>query len=368
MQTGGILFDGEVAADRPVTIALEHGGVRFSGPGTSEQFWSLTKLRAIEPPQAGRPLRLTAEGHDGARLVIGDENFKSALAQAAPHISGGFNARRMVYQARWFVTGGASLAVVLYLVLQLGPQTLARLLPDTWRDRVGQQIEASLTGGARQCTAAGGVAALSALAARLAEGNPGLLAMSINIYDMKVMNAFAMPGNRIVITGELIAKASSPDEVAGVLAHEMGHVVLRHSEAQLVRATGLEVLISLFAGGGGDTIGSIAGVATILQYSRGAEAEADAFALSTLAAAEVDPLGLKHFFELVLKEEGKSSGGTLGKIGSLIATHPGTEGRIKNIAPLPPGITPRPALSAEQWQALKRICESQTAIPAFRPS
>ena len=356
MRTEGILFDGEVAADRPVTIVLEFGGLHFSGPCTTEQVWSLAKLRAIEPPQAGQPLRLTADGHDGARLVIGDEDFKSALEQAAPHIRGGFNARRVLYQARWFVAGGACLAAVLYLVLQLAPQMLVRVLPDSWRDRVGAQVEVSLTGGAKQCTAANGAAALTALAARLAEGNPGLPAIAVKVYDMKVMNAFAMPGNRIVITGELIAKASSPDEVAGVLAHEMGHVVLRHSEAQLVRATGLEVLISLFTGGGGDTIGSIAGVATILQYSRGAEAEADTFALSTLSAAKVDPLGLKHFFETVLKEEGKSSGGTLGKIGSLIATHPGTEERIKKIEPLPPRITPHPALGEDQWQALKKIC------------
>ena len=47
MLTGGILFDGEVAADRPVTIALEHGGVRFSGPGTSES-------RSWRPPTRSR--------------------------------------------------------------------------------------------------------------------------------------------------------------------------------------------------------------------------------------------------------------------------------------------------------------------------
>jgi predicted Zn-dependent protease len=180
--------------------------------------------------------------------------------------------------------------------------------------------------------------------------------VSIRIYDIPVMNAFALPGERIVIMRELIARAEAPEEVAGVLAHELGHVAGRHAEAQLIRATGLQLLFSAATGGGGDTITTAAGLAAILRYSRAAEREADAYALATLRAAAIDPLGLKRFFERIRKEEGARPTGAFGNIGSIFSTHPGTDDRIKAIGPLPNGIIPRPVLSDAEWQALKKIC------------
>ncbi len=109
----------------------------------------------------------------------------------------------------------------------------------------------------------------------------------------------------------------------------------RHSEAQLVRATGLQFLLALITGGGSDTLSSIAGIAAILTYSREAESEADDLAVKLMTDAAIDPLGLREFFEIMLAEEGKPSTGTWGKIESSLSTHPGTEDRIKKIGPCP---------------------------------
>jgi predicted Zn-dependent protease len=259
--------------------------------------------------------------------------------------------------AGWIGGGLALVAALGYLVLQVAPQQLARVMPDTWRQRIGEQVEISFAEGARRCDVASGAAALVRLTARLAEGAAAMPPVSVRIYDIPVMNAFALPGERIVIMRELIAKAETPEELAGVLAHELGHVAGRHAEAQLIRATGLQLLFSAATGGGGgDTITTAAGLATILQYSRRAEREADVYALATLVSAAIDPLGFKRFFERVMKEEGAATGGALGKIGSLFSTHPGTEERIKAIGPLPEGVSPRPVLSDAEWQALKKIC------------
>jgi predicted Zn-dependent protease len=356
MQADGTFFDGNTAADRAVTVQLDAAGIIFSGPSVAVQNWRFNNLSAIDPPRAGQPFRLTHMSHPGMRLIISDQAFIAALLEKAPQLRGGFNSRRAGKIALWIV-GGLSIALIAaYLVLQLAPQKLALLLPDTWRDRIGAQIEASLTGGAKLCETANSRTALSAMAARLADGNPDLPPIAIRVYNIPVMNAFAMPGGRIVMTGELIRKAETPEEVAGVLAHELGHVVHLHSEAQLVRATGLQLLIAIATGGGGDMISSLAGLATILRYTRQAEAEADAFALTALENAAIDPMGLKRFFELVLKEEGKAWTGAFGKIEGALATHPGTEERIKAIRPLPAGIMPRPVLNAGQWQALKSVC------------
>lgn len=351
-----IYFDGLTAADRQVSISLGATGVRFSGDSVAEQTWSYDGLGMVEQHHTGHPFRLTHEGFPGARLIVSDDQLVGALVSRAPQLRGGFSLKGKGRALAW--TGGiaAGFLIAAYLVVQLAPQRLAFVLPDSWRERVGGQVETSLTEGASRCTAPEGVSALAAMVARLAEGNPELPPLSVQVYNIPVMNAFAMPGERIVITAELIRRANRPEQVAGVLAHEVGHVLKRHSEAQLVRATGLQILLSLMTGGGGDTISTIASVATILSYTREAEAEADDVGLSLLERSAIDPLGLKEFFEILMAEEGKPSTGTWRKIESAVATHPGTEDRIRKIHPLPDDVAARPVMTDEQWQALKKIC------------
>jgi predicted Zn-dependent protease len=357
MQTSATYFDGEIAADRAVTVTMTSDGINLLGTDVAPQSWAFSKLVAIEQPHPGRPFRMTQAVQPGVRLVIRDDAFVAELASRAPHLKGGVNPQRMARIAAWTAGGFAALAILVYLTLQLVPQKIAFLLPDSWGKRMGAEIEASLTAGAPLCNDGVGQAALSALAAKLAEGNPDMPQVSIRAYDIPVMNAFAMPGGRIVVTRELIARADASEELAGVIGHEIGHVNYRHSEAQMVRAAGVQILISIATGGGGsDSISSLAGLAAIMRYSREAEAEADAYAVAMLSAARVDPLGLKHFFEKVMVEEGKSSGGALSKLGTVFSTHPVTTERIDLIKPLPEGVQLKPPISEAQWKDLKAIC------------
>ena len=351
-----VYFDGQTAADRHVSVTLAADGLSFSGEAVSPQLWQYGQLGMVERHQAGHPFRLTHECQPGARLILHDDAMAAELIARAPQLKGAFTLKGKGRVLGWTAGIAASFLLAGYLVLQFAPQNLAFVLPDSWRERVGAQVETSLTEGAARCTAAPGVSALAVMAGRLAEGNPDLPPLAIHVYDIPVMNAFAMPGERIVITAELIRRANRPEQVAGVLAHEVGHVLKRHSEAQLVRATGLQILLSVMTGGGGDTISTIAGVATILSYTREAEAEADDTGLTLLQRSAIDPMGLKEFFDIVLAEEGKPSTGAWGKISSTLSTHPGTEDRIKKIHPLPDGIPARPVLTDEQWQALKAVC------------
>ncbi|MGQ0484257.1 MAG: M48 family metallopeptidase [Hyphomicrobiales bacterium] len=356
MQTSASYFDGEIAAERAVSVTMTGDGINLEGPGFAPQSWDFSSLVAIEPPYPGRPFRLTRTAQPGVRLVIHDDAFAAELASRAPHLKGGVNPRRLARNAAWIAAGFAVLAILGYLTLQLVPQKIAFLLPDSWGERMGAKIETELTAGTRPCTNGDGEAALAALAARLGEGTADMPKVSIRAYDIPVMNAFAMPGGRIVVTGELIARADAPEELAGVIGHEIGHVYHRHSEAQMVRAAGVQILVSIATGGGGDSISSLAGLAAIMRYSRAAEAEADDYGLALLAAAQVDPMGFKRFFEKVLQEEGERPGGAVGKIQSVFATHPGTAERMKRIGPLPDGVTARPVLSDAEWRALRRVC------------
>ncbi len=102
---------------------------------------------------------------------------------------------------------------------------------------------------------------------------------------------------------------------------------------------GMQLLLTLATGtSGGDALGGLAGLLTILRYSRAAEAQADDFARRLMAEGGIDPGGLRDFFtRMQEKSGGASTGGILSGIGSMLSSHPGTAGRIARIKPLPPG-------------------------------
>lgn len=357
MTIDAIYFDGETARDNKVVVSLETSGLVISGEGVPVQTWGLSGLTAIEPPHAGQPLRLSHDSEPGARLSIRNDDFIGQLVIVAPHLKGGFNPKRALHLFLWIGGGLTILAGLIYLTLNFAPQKLAVLLPDEWSKRVGEQMEASLVEKAKICQTSAGDRAMAAMLANLAEGNPDMPPLRVRIYDIPITNAFALPGGYIVLTRGLLKNAASPVEVAGVLAHEIGHVAYHHPEAQLVRIAGVQVLLSVATGtAGGTNASSLAGLAAILKSSRDAEREADSYAVSMLSAARVDPLGLKHFFEKIMSEEGKSSGSALSKVGTVFSTHPVTTERIELIQPLPAGTPLRSPISEDQWKDLKVIC------------
>lgn len=357
MRAEARFFDGEFARDHDVTLEILPEGLVIEGPTVARRIWSFSGLVAIAPVRAGYPLRLGHDAFPGARLVITQEGFTRELLGSAPHLAGGPNLKRAGRLAA-IIAASALLAIgVLYLTLSYAPQALAFVLPDSWRNNLADQVETSLAGDGKLCATSRNNALLRALAARLMQGNPEAPLFELKVYDIKILNAFALPGGRIIITRKLIDAAQAPGEVAGVLAHEIGHVYHRHAEAQLVRAMGIELLLQIVSGGG-DTISGFAGLMAILRYSRDAEREADTYAQDMMVKAAVDPLGLKRFFEELKKLEGKdeSGGGLFGTVSDMMSTHPMTDERIEAIKPLPDGIVARPVLSDSDWASLKKVC------------
>jgi Zn-dependent protease with chaperone function len=349
-------FDGEIAAEHQVHVRLSGGALMFEGPAAGRRSWPLSGLKAVNSPAPGQKLRLSHQSAPGSRLIIGDDAFIRELIAAAPHAGGAMNYRQAVRAASIIAVAVAATFAALYAVLVLAPQQFAFLMPESWRERLGDEIERSFTANARECMTGGGLASLTELEARLADGNPDLPKFVIAVYDMPIVNAFSLPGGRVIVTRKLIETATAPDQLAGVVAHELGHVAHRDPEAQLFRAAGLQVLLALFTGGaGGDTLSSLAGTLAILRYSRDAERAADGYAVEILTKAEIDPMGLKYFFEVMRQQEGKDPSGPFGKLTGILATHPLTEERIGAIKPLPSGEA-REVMQAVDWADLKKVC------------
>jgi predicted Zn-dependent protease len=201
--------------------------------------------------------------------------------------------------------------------------------------------------GGRYCDHPGGQAALNKLAAQLSPKAGGL---NIRVADIGFVNAAALPGGNIVIFEQLLRHSNGPDEVAGVLAHEIAHVEERHVTQALLRELGMGIFIAAFGGTTGASVNDLMAAS----YSRDSEREADAGAITALRRAGISPLPTADFFGRMARKEGK-----LSERLSYISSHPVTRERQRRFAASADELrTYRPSLSRDEWEALVNICRN----------
>jgi len=153
------------------------------------------------------------------------------------------------------------------------------------------------------------------------------------LNDTKTINAFALPGGQIFITRALFDRLTNEGELAGVLGHEIGHVVNRHSAQQMAKGQlGQLLTVAVGVGASGDDRGRQASMAAMmanqmmqLKYGRGDESEADHYGLQYMAQAGYDPSCMLDVMR-ILKE---AAGG--GRQPEILSTHPLPETRIQEI-------------------------------------
>ena len=128
------------------------------------------------------------------------------------------------------------------------------------------------------------------------------------VLDTDIVNAFAAPGGYIYLTRGLINMADNEAQMAGVLAHEIGHVAHRHSVAQIERAFAIGLLGDLVFGDGiaSDVVDYAAGFVLGTQYSQAQEMDADTLAVNFTIGANISPFGLAEFFETLAELSGDS--------------------------------------------------------------
>ena len=202
-----------------------------------------------------------------------------------------------------------------------------------------------------ECRNPRGHAALEKLAAPLAAELSLRQPLRIRVIDSPVLNAIALPGDQILVFKGLIDFTQDPNEVAGVLAHEMGHLQLDHPMRLVIRESGTAFLIGLVMGDvfGGSAL-SLAGTGLLVTaFSRDAESAADAEAVALMRKAHLDVAPLGAFFARLDAEKGEADIPI-----PFLRTHPPNDQRAKVIAAAPGG--GKEALSRTEWQDLKAIC------------
>ena len=147
-----------------------------------------------------------------------------------------------------------------------------------------------------------------------------------HLADDEVVNAFAIPGGDIVVHRGLLKATRSADELAGVLAHEIQHVALRHSLKGMIRSAGFSLLTSMVVGDVGATLaGQAASNLVTLKFSRDAEREADEHGFTLLVERGIDPHGMVSFFATLAKRDGAAPP-------ALLSTHPASADREAALA------------------------------------
>lgn len=152
------------------------------------------------------------------------------------------------------------------------------------------------------------------------------------IVDPEV-NAFAAPGGYIYVNTGTILSARNVSELAGVLAHEVGHVARQHLAENIARqraanaARRIGVAAAAVAAGpagasAAGLIGGLASLAALNSFGRDAERDADAFAVEVLPRAGYDPEGMVTFFQTLMRQSDRAASG------SFLSDHPATEARV----------------------------------------
>jgi len=243
--------------------------------------------------------------------------------------------------------GVISVAVV--AVVLLTPQWLAPLIPSSVEKSLGDALVGDF--GGRFCDTKRGSAALDKLVSSL-DANPQDLQVEVAKIDM--LNAVALPGNKVILFDGLLKQAKSADEVAGVLAHEIGHVRERHVMQSLLRQMGLSVVL-----GGLDGTGSsmLSGVLSVT-YTRSSENAADLYSIKALSGASISPVATADFFQRLAKISGETTGNKkLTTMTSYMSSHPLSAERKKAFEnSIVKGKDYKPALTPTEWTELKTMC------------
>jgi len=301
----------------------------------------------------GDRIDLGVVGEKDIRIIFEATGIRSLVGGFLPQVEGAVHGDD--WKAATIVSAGL---VGIILVLGILVWQLERIVPALVPDDTARNFGAGLADGyvellGGRCSSGAGEEALQKMVARLTKNNTEL-DLRVQVVNHELSNAFAMPGGQVVLFDGLIQEASSAEEVAGVLAHEIGHEKYKHAMRGITRSIGIDIFGSIFAG---SEVTEISKQLIILGHSRSMETEADQIAIKILQSAEISPIPLAGFFDRVSEAESNVVDIDLAKVASFFSTHPESHVRAETMRNAG-GTTVRPVLSKAEWQAMKSMCDT----------
>ncbi|SDR07538.1 Peptidase family M48 [Rhizobiales bacterium GAS191] len=355
-------FDGKTTQRHDVTLDFTEQALVLEEDGVQIAQWPYADIRQEDADD--EVMRLTSIGApELARIEITD---KGSIAEIEDRCTALLSRHRNDRRQRrhivlWAMAAALSLvAITLWLMPYLAAE-LAPLVPRPIERRIGDAVyrqalnifgvEGTCEGGGKNGAP---LRALETLADKLRGAN-GLDTgdLTLVVIKSKVPNAFALPGKRIVILDGILQASETPDEIAGVLAHEMGHIAHHDGMRTLIESGGMGFVLGTVLGDfAGATAIFFAGKALVqASFSREVEAAADTYAIETMRVLGRSPVPLGN---LLVRLSASSSAG--GSQPSLLDSHPATPDRLAAMKLSRVLNTGLPILSEIEFKALKLIC------------
>ncbi|MDP1874952.1 M48 family metallopeptidase [Phenylobacterium sp.] len=349
--------DGETAAVHEVEVEVSSWAISFRLGGEA-QLWRMSE---VEVESLGDQVRLRRRGQ-AARLTVAAEDWRAAVAGDAAPVERRHRRRERRLVIGLFIAAAAILLFV-FVGVPLASGPLARMTPPALEESLGDTYAAQLSIAFPPCAGQEGQDVLHAFGDRLEDGMDSPFNIMVEAVEAPMVNAFALPGGRVLITGDLIAEVETPDELAAVIAHEAAHVEQRHVMQAVWRSLGLGLILDAVVGGGtgaGQQAVLLAGSVTELRYSRDAEAEADVRGQEILQSLGYSSEGMGPFFRRLAGEEqrGEPAAGVM----EFLSTHPDSLRRAEasNLRARPGA----PAFSPDDWRKIKAACDDQPRRPS----
>jgi Zn-dependent protease with chaperone function len=317
--------------------------------------WPYADIRRADGP-AGTLRAMCVSAPLLARLEIRDPALAADLERRCPSLDADLpGAKGVAVIVGWSVAALVSIVLMVLFVVPLAADRLTPLIPYAVEKRIGEvadkQVKVIFDG--KQCENPAGMAAFRKLVDMLRQAGDVDATADATVIANEIANAIALPGGKIYVFEGLLAKAENVDELAGVLAHELGHVKNRDGLRNLIYNGGTSFLIGLLFG---DVTGSSAIIFASRElfqasHSREAERTADQTTIDIMRKLGRSP---KPMGEFLLRVTGKEKGKGL----ALISSHPLSEDRLARMSQQDQSPTAPPLLTAAEWAALKAICKS----------
>jgi len=348
-------YDGETAQAHAASVRATAGELIIlrAADGGALVRWPIAELAVLgDLTHEAVPL-LMRRGSD-ARLVIVDPALRRQLADLVPGLAA--LAAQPTATTRRIVGFGTTLVALIglfWLAIDYGTQYAVPLLPHGLQVKLGESVFEALTANETLCEGEKGVEALNRLANRMARAADYPHDVVVYVVNGGPVNAFTLPGGILVFYSDLIEQAKDRAQVAGIMAHEIGHVVHHHPVKGVVRQLGVDLLVRLVSGGYSDVVSTLGAGGNLLlglRNGRAFERDADATGVRILEKLEMRADGIASFFEQMLEKEPKDAAAAIG----IWSSHPPTGERI---AATRRPATGRPPFTDAEWKAVREVCK-----------
>mgnify|MGYP006426569909 CR=1 FL=1 len=349
LQFNGFLFNGKSAHKQPVRILLTPFNIILTVQGKSAISWPYSDIRwaAEKPPfQIERDVNFPVENLE--ILVVDEPCFYENCRRIAP---GDFSRTALKNYFKWkiFSAGILSLLLIFFGAFKFFPNyfvdQVVDKIPIEWEETLGNAVLSTFP--VEKNPDPKVIALLTDILRLLKQSKAEETPYNLKIYILSTekINALALPGGNIIIFEGLLKIADSPEELAGVLAHEAQHIFLKHSTRGILRNLASGLLMTLVLGDTNSVMEIaiyIAGQLNTLGFSRKMETEADIKGVEMMLDAKINPQGIFSIFKKIMKEELKleennkntSTSKYFYEIFSYMSTHPSAKSRLNKLEAL----------------------------------